>query len=159
MNYIIIFHKPDFYELMLKIAGKISNQTSIRKYGEELESELYISSVLDRDQYVYIHSPRVLVVEECYDPCDVEEVLKLVKEPNKLMASNIEYKEYDILHEALQIISENAKECYIDNDFGTILSVCDFVKKWSDNPDWNWIYDLDDKDSDSRGVLRKSCKD
>jgi hypothetical protein len=145
MNYIILIHKPNFYEVMANLSEQLSERISIRKYGENLESELYISSLLDMDGCVRVHSPTVLVLEDYYEPDEIEDVISLIKEPDRFMISNMEYRNYDILRQSLEIISENVEECYIDNDFGTILSAYDFIKKWDDNPDWNWLKDLDGK--------------
>lgn len=143
MNYIIVIHKPNFFEMMENLSEKLSDRVSIRKWGNGPSSELYISSLFDSDECVRIHSPEVLVMEEYYDYDEIENITSLIKEPNKFMTSNMEYGDYDILRKALQVICESV-ECYVDNDFGTVLSACDFMDKWNSNPEWNWLYDFDD---------------
>jgi hypothetical protein len=141
MNYVILIHQPNFYELMASLSEQLSDKIFIRKYGENLESELYISQLLDLDQCVRIHSPTPLVLEDYYEPDEIEDVISLIRELDRCMTSNMEYRSYDILRQSLQIISENVEECYVDNDFSTILSVYDFMRKWENNPDWNWLND------------------
>jgi hypothetical protein len=140
MIYIIVIHRSNFFEVMEGLSGKLSDRVSIRKWGDEPNCELYISSLCDSAKCVRIHSPGALVMEEYYDLDEVENVTNLIKEPDKFMTSIMQYKDHDILREALQIICENV-ECYVDNDFGTVLSACDFMDKWNSNPEWNWLYD------------------
>jgi hypothetical protein len=143
MNYIIVIHKPNFFEVMGSLSEKLSNRVSIRKWGDELNSELYISPLSSSDRCIRIHSPEILVMEDYYDSDEIKDVTSLIKEPDKFMTSNMEYSDYGVLRDALQVICENV-ECYVDNDFGTILSACDFMDKWNSDPEWNWLYDLDD---------------
>jgi hypothetical protein len=150
MQYVIIIHKPNFFEVMATTGKKIGCKFSAEDFfiewcGEALDSELYISPTLKPDNFARIHSPRSLDLEQYYDPEEINYVVDLLKDPIYFMASNLEFKSFEVLHQSLRIISEKttAGECFIDNDFSTFLSVQDFVKKWDENPDWCWVNDFD----------------
>ena len=91
---------------MASLSEKIEDDISIRKYGENLESELYISLSSDREQVVRIHSPESLVLEEYYDVEEIDDVINLIKEPKIFLTSNMEYRNFSILYQALVIIAE-----------------------------------------------------
>jgi hypothetical protein len=49
MIYIIAIHRSDLLEVMEGLSGKLSDRVSIRKWGDEPNCKLYISSLWNED--------------------------------------------------------------------------------------------------------------
>jgi hypothetical protein len=135
MIYIILIHEMDFYYKSNEEFKSENSRFIVKK--EMINNAVYFSSLSNPEECIRIHSPTPLLDE--YEPSQVEDI---IDKCDNLMCSNLEYKNRDFLHQALQIITDNFN-CYIDNDFGTLLSGADFMRKWNSNPSWNWSNDLD----------------
>jgi hypothetical protein len=138
MIYIILIHEIDFYNESNVILKSIDGKMAMKK--EVLNNTVYLSSLSNPENCISIHSPTPIFND--YDPDEIENIIKT---PDNLMCSNLEYRNREFLHQVLQIVADNFK-CYVDNDFGTLLSASDFMKKWNSNPDWNWSNDLEHDD-------------
>ena len=138
MIYIILIHGMNFYVDKNQQIKNVDGNIFFRK--ETSENSVYISSSSNPEECIRIHSPRPLL-----DDYELAELDDIVVDPDSLMCSNLEYRNLDFLYQALQVIANNFI-CYVDNDFGTLLSVSDFIKKWNSTPDWNWSHDFDSID-------------
>ncbi len=128
MKYIIIVHEKKEITEVVKI---IDGNFKVQKF----QQSIYVQPKTKEDCYVLIE-----YCQELKDDFEEEDIL-IFSKLNSPMYGFVKYSDLSFLKIVLKIIVQHIN-CYIDNDYNTLLGGINFMKKWDKNPSWNWALDL-----------------
>ncbi|WP_447915721.1 hypothetical protein [Delftia acidovorans] len=88
-----------------------------------LGTELSVEFIIDESMINY------------YENEEIDLIKKIIKDPKFII---VHFKKIEALSYLLNFVA-NSKDILIDNDFGIIESGLDFLQRFKENSDWDWI--------------------
>ncbi|WP_333906454.1 hypothetical protein [Delftia acidovorans] len=88
-----------------------------------LGTELSVEFIIDESMINY------------YENKEIDLIKKIIKDPKFII---VHFKKIEALSYLLNFVA-NSKDILIDNDFGIIESGLDFLQRFKENSDWDWI--------------------